>query len=72
MSIADHTLELLKAIRADTAELRNEMVSIGLRMRGIEQHQAGFAIDLMALRSDLSHVKSDVGLIKRRLELVDA
>jgi septal ring factor EnvC (AmiA/AmiB activator) len=72
MDVSEHTVELLKRIQADLADLKREQLSQGLRLSSIEQHLAANQVEIARLSGDMAQVKTDIALIKRRLDLVDA
>ena len=72
MATGDLTLELLKRIHADLADVKREQLSMGMRLAAIEQHLAANQVEIARLSGDMAQVKNDIGLIKRRLDLVDA
>jgi septal ring factor EnvC (AmiA/AmiB activator) len=72
MNVAEHTLELLKRMQADLADLKREQLSQGLRLASMEQHLAANQVEIARLSGDMAQIKSDIALIKRRLDLVDA
>jgi len=72
MSVADHTLELLKRFHAEFTDFRREQESMRGRLSSLEQNFATMSGDLAQIRIELDDIRTDVSLIKRRLELVDA
>ncbi|HEX2763463.1 MAG TPA: hypothetical protein VHM92_06410 [Allosphingosinicella sp.] len=72
MASGDLTVEILKPIQADLAEVKREQLSLGVRMAAMEQHLAANRIEIARLSGDVAEIKRDVSLIKRRLDLVDA
>jgi septal ring factor EnvC (AmiA/AmiB activator) len=72
MDVSEHTVQLLKRIQADLADLKREQLSQGLRLSSIEQHLAANQVEIARLSGDMAQVKTDIALIKRRLDLVDA
>jgi hypothetical protein len=71
-NVADHTLEWLKRIHADLADVKREQLSQGIRIASVEQHLAANQVEIARLSGDMAYVKQDIALIKRRLDLVDA
>jgi hypothetical protein len=69
---ANLTIELLKRIQMDVADVKREQLSTGLRRATIEQHLAANQLEIARLSGDMAVIKSDIGLIKRRLDLVEA
>ena len=72
MDVADHTLELLRRFHAEFTDFRREQESMRGRVSSLEQHYATMSGDLAQIRVELDHIRSDVSLIKRRLDLVTA
>lgn len=70
--VAELTYELLKRVHADVAEMRREVVSNRARLSSLEQHYATMSGDLAQIRIELDDIRSDISLIKRRLDVVDA
>ena len=72
MASADLTLEPLKRIQADVADIKREQLSIGIRMAAMEQHLAANQVEIARQSGDVAQIKSDIAQIKRRLDLVEA
>jgi hypothetical protein len=72
MNVADHTLELLKRFHSEFTDFRREQESNRARLSSLEQHYAAMSGDLVQIRIELDDIRSDVSLIKRRLDLADA
>ncbi len=70
--VGDLTYELLKKLYAEFADFRREQASVRARLSSLEQHYATMSGDLAQIRVELDDIRSDVSLIKRRLDLVDA
>jgi TolA-binding protein len=70
--VAHHALELLKRVHADLTDVKREQSSMGLRLASMEQHLAANQLEIARLSGDMQQVKSDISLIKRRPDLVDA
>ncbi|HEX8511760.1 MAG TPA: hypothetical protein VF688_01495 [Allosphingosinicella sp.] len=70
--VADLTYELLKRMNSDLTDVKREMSSFRVRLSSIEQHQVAMSGDIAQIRVELDDIRSDVSLIKRRLDLVDA
>lgn len=71
--------ELLKRLHAEFGDFRRDMASVKMRLSSLGQHQATMSSDLASIHGDiarinleLDHIRNDVGLIKRRLDLADA
>ena len=71
-NVADHTLELIKRIYSDLTDVKREQLSQGVRIAAVEQHLAANHVEIARLSGDVAHMKQDISLIKRRLDLVDA
>lgn len=70
--VAELTYELLKKLHSEFSEFRRDVVSVKMRLSSLEQHHAQMAADMARINSELDDIRSDVSLIKRRLDLVDA
>ena len=64
-------LEHLRAIRADLADLKREVMSNTLQLAALGQQVAGLTTAVYGGKSDLEAVKHRVERIERRLELHD-
>ena len=71
-NVADHTLESIERIYSDLTDVKGELLSQGVRIAAVEQHLTANQVEIGRLSGDMSHVKQDIALIKRRLDLVDA
>ncbi len=72
MNVADHTLELLKRFHAEFTDFRREQNSMRGRLSSLEQNFVTMAGDLAQVCVELDDIRTDVSLIRRRLDLVDA
>jgi predicted nucleic acid-binding Zn-ribbon protein len=72
MNVADHTLELLKRFHSEFTDFRREQESMRGRLSSLEQNFATMSGDLAQIRIELDDIRTDVSLIKRRLDLVAA
>lgn len=72
MNVGEHTLELLKRFHADFIDFRREQDSMRARLSSLEQHFATMTVDLAQIRVEMDGVRSDISLIRRRLDLVEA
>ncbi len=64
-------LELLRAIRADIADLKRDVVGNTVQIAALGQQVAGLSVAVYGGKSDLEDVKRRVEHIERRLELRD-
>ena len=71
MDAASHTLELLKRFHAEFVDFRKEQESVKARLSSIEQHHATMSGEIAQIRMELDDIRSDVSLIKRRLDLAE-
>jgi predicted nucleic acid-binding Zn-ribbon protein len=62
-------LEHLRAIRADLADLKREVVSNTLQIAALGQQVAGLTTAVYGGKSDLEDMKRRVERLERRLEL---
>jgi hypothetical protein len=65
-------LELLKAIQSDLAELKRGQLSMGLQLASMEQHAAASRVEIARISGDMAQMRTDMALVKRRLDLVEA
>jgi hypothetical protein len=65
-------LELLKAIQSDLAELKRGQLSMGLQLASMEQHAAASQVEIARISGDMAQMRTDMALVKRRLDLVEA
>ena len=72
MNVAEHTLELLKRFHSEFTDFRREQESMRGRLSSLELNFATMSGDLAQIRIELDDIRTDVSLIKRRLDLVDA
>jgi len=71
MAGSDLTLESLKQIQADLADVKREQLGMGVWMAAMKQHLAADQVEIARLSGDVAQIKSDISLIKRRLDLVE-
>jgi hypothetical protein len=69
---AELTYELLKKLHGEFSDFRRDVASIKMRLSSVEQHHATMAVDIARINLELDEIRSDVGLIKRRLDLAEA
>ncbi len=69
---AELTYELLKRLHAEFADFRRDQASVKMRLGSLEQHVATLSVDIARINVELDHIRGDVGLIKRRLDLAEA
>jgi septal ring factor EnvC (AmiA/AmiB activator) len=72
MASADLMLEMLTQIQADLAEVKREQLSMGIGMAAMERHLAANQVEIARLSGDVAQIKTDIALIRRRLDLHDA
>jgi septal ring factor EnvC (AmiA/AmiB activator) len=65
-------LAILKEIRGDIAEMKQDLADLKLRVHVLEDQYASLAMSMAGLNHRLDRVQADVSLIRRRLDLVDA
>ncbi|UZK66009.1 hypothetical protein [Sphingomonas sp. M1-B02] len=66
------TFQLLKRLHAEFPDFRRDQASVKMRLGSLEQHVATMSVDIARINVELDHIRGDVGLIKRRLDLADA
>lgn len=74
MADVDTTLlmEVLREIRSDVGEIKRDQRRLELRQSVVEGHLGNIIVTLQSLREELDEVRSDVRLIKKRLDLVES
>jgi hypothetical protein len=65
-------MSILQAIRADTAEIRQDTSDLKFGVHVLEDQNASTVMSLSGINHRLDRVQADVTIIKRRLDLVDA
>ena len=64
-------LELLRAIRADIADLKRDVTGNTVQIAALGQQVAGLSVAVYGGKSDLEDVKRRIEHLERRLELHD-
>jgi hypothetical protein len=74
MAEVDGTLimSVMQAIRSDISEIRQDIADLKFRVHVLEDQNAATVMSLTGVNHRLDRMQSDVTLIKRRLNLVDA
>ena len=70
-NVENLVLELLRAIRADIAELKRDVVGNTVQIAALGQQVAGLSVAVYGGKSDLEDVKRRIEHLERRLELRD-
>ena len=65
-------LELLRAIRADIADLKDRMTGVEIQLSAMGQQMAGLTTAVYSGKSDIDTLKRRVERLEQRLELRDA
>ncbi|MBV8972456.1 MAG: hypothetical protein JO290_09225 [Sphingomonadaceae bacterium] len=63
--------EMLQAIRADIADIKRDVHRLEVRQTVLEGHLGSLIVSIQIIREEVDDLRSDVKLIKRRLELAD-
>jgi len=71
-NVENLVLELLRAIRADIADLKRDVVGNTVQIAALGQQVAGLSVAVYGGKSDLEDVKRRIEHLERRLELRDA
>lgn len=66
------TLELLRAIRADIADLKREVMNNSVQIAALGQQVSGLSMAVYGGRNDLEDAKRRIERLEKRLELPDA
>ncbi|QMW21852.1 hypothetical protein [Sandaracinobacteroides saxicola] len=69
---SDLMLEMLKRIRGDVLDIKNEIGDLKLRMHAVEEHVGSIVVSLSGVNHRLDRMDERIGRVERRLELVDA
>lgn len=74
MAEVDGTLimAILQRMQTDMSDLKQDMREVKLRMTILEGHHASVMASLHILQEQNDRTREDMGLVKRRLDLVDA
>ena len=64
-------MEVLREIRSDVGEIKRDQRRLELRQSVVEGHLSNVVVTLQSLREELDEVRSDVRLIKKRIDLVE-
>ena len=70
-NVENLVLELLRAIRADIADLKRDVTGNTVQIAALGQQLAGLTTAVYSGKSDLEDVKRRVERLERRLELRD-
>ncbi len=62
--------EMLQAIRKDIAEVKKDMVDLGLRQSATEHFEQGIMAHFASMHSSIDDLRQDMRQVKTRLELV--
>ena len=65
-------MTVMQRIQADMAEMRRDMTTMTLRQTATEHFEQGLMAHVASIHGSIDDLKSDVRMIKRRLDLVDA
>lgn len=71
-NVENLVLELLRAIRADIADLNDRMTGVEIQVSALGQQLAGLTTAVYSGKNDLEVVKRRIERIEKRLELPDA
>ena len=64
--------QMLREIRADIGDIKRDVHRLEVRQTVVEGHLVNVVVTLQGIREELDEMRSDVRLIKRRLDLVEA
>ena len=70
-NVENLVLELLRAIRADIADLKRDVVGNTVQIAALGQQVAGLSVAVYGGKSDLEDMKRRIEHLERRLELRD-
>ena len=71
-NVENLVLELLRAIRADIADLKDRMTGVEIQLSAMGQQMAGLTTAIYSGKSDMDTLKRRVERLEQRLELRDA
>ena len=63
-------VEMLQAMRRDMAQIKDDVVNLGLRQNASEHFEQGMMAHVASIHSSIDHLTSDMRQVKARLELV--
>ncbi len=63
--------EMLQAIRADIGDIKRDVHRLEVRQSVVEGHLSSLIVSLQIIREEVDDLRTDVKLIKRRLDLSD-
>ena len=74
MTEADNSFinEMLREIRADIREMKQDVRDIRIRQTVVEGHLTGLMVSVQLVSEQMDRLRDDMRLVKRRLDLVDA
>ena len=70
-NVENLVLELLRAIRADIADLKRDVIGNTVQIAALGHQVAGLSVAVYGGKSDLEDVKRRIEHLERRLELHD-
>ena len=70
-NVENLVLELLRAIRADIADLKRDVVGNTVQIAALGQQVAGLSVAVYGGKSDLEDMKRRIEHLERRLQLRD-
>jgi septal ring factor EnvC (AmiA/AmiB activator) len=68
---ADLTYEMMKRLHGEFAEFRQDIGSMKLRMSSVEQHIGALTVDVARINADIDDIRTRLGRIEKRLDLVE-
>jgi hypothetical protein len=64
-------VEMLQSMRRDMAQMKSDMVNLGLRQSASEHFEHGMMAHVASLHASIDEMKADMRQVKTRLELAD-
>ena len=64
-------VEMLQAMRRDIAQVKSDVVNLGLRQNATEHFEQCIMGNVASLHASIDEMKTDMRQVKARLELVD-
>ena len=64
-------VEMLQSMRRDMAQMKSDVVNLGLRQGASEHFEQGLMSHIASMHASIDELKTDMRQVKTRLELAD-